>query len=450
MTLTKVTDRMTIGTPDNLKDFGAVGDVFLEDGTLNPSPTDDTAAIQAALDASLDLYIPDGTYNITAGLTCTGKRRIIYCSPRSAISYSGPTSGVALTIGDGGSTVTLNNVITNLRLIDATDGPVMVDALLALDACSYSSFYNLKTMSRNGVKISGGAGLRFDASVTPGVGSITNAFYSYRSAYCNKAIQFSVGAGANDNHFFGMQVAGAGTYAVKGEMAIDYPTGATSNSVNFFGGSIQAYKRGVVMGAPPSSWKLDGLYFEGLPDGSIIEEHASAKRVITITNCRFKGAVATNAHIVSTATGLWDIRNTEFHDAPLIELNNVSAIVTLSTNSPVGGFAEVVETLSSRWIETAIDGTGNYELNQGQGVVQNNQFTLPQAQVGEVSVPGAGNVAVTFATAWPAGSTVKVSATLVSSSSDGAVSVGTVGISGFTLYNHNTTTKNISWVASRV
>ena len=42
----------------SVKDFGAVGD----------GVTDDTAAIQAAIDAEVPLYMPDGEYLITAGL----------------------------------------------------------------------------------------------------------------------------------------------------------------------------------------------------------------------------------------------------------------------------------------------------------------------------------------------------------------------------------------------
>lgn len=46
---------------DSVKDFGAVGD----------GVTDDTAAIQAALDAGGDIYFPAGRYKVTAQLTAT-------------------------------------------------------------------------------------------------------------------------------------------------------------------------------------------------------------------------------------------------------------------------------------------------------------------------------------------------------------------------------------------
>lgn len=55
MALTKAHNRMIEGAAVNVKDFGAVGD-----GT-----TDDTAAIQAAIDASNHIFIPDGHYLVS-------------------------------------------------------------------------------------------------------------------------------------------------------------------------------------------------------------------------------------------------------------------------------------------------------------------------------------------------------------------------------------------------
>jgi hypothetical protein len=59
MALTKVNNRMVDGAVASVIDFGAVGD-----GT-----TDDTAAIQAALNASNTVYLPAGSYKITDQLT---------------------------------------------------------------------------------------------------------------------------------------------------------------------------------------------------------------------------------------------------------------------------------------------------------------------------------------------------------------------------------------------
>jgi hypothetical protein len=53
----------------SVKDFGAKGDAVFDSGSNTWSGTDDTAAFQAALDAGVAIFIPQGNYRITSELT---------------------------------------------------------------------------------------------------------------------------------------------------------------------------------------------------------------------------------------------------------------------------------------------------------------------------------------------------------------------------------------------
>ena len=69
MSLTKVTYSMIEGTPANVLDFGAVGD----------GVTDDTTAIQAAINSGAkNIYLPAGTYKTSATLLVSGSGITIY------------------------------------------------------------------------------------------------------------------------------------------------------------------------------------------------------------------------------------------------------------------------------------------------------------------------------------------------------------------------------------
>lgn len=66
MSLTKATYSMIKGAPANVLDFGAVGD----------GVTDDTAAIQAAINASYSVFFPEGTYVVSSTITLRATQNI--------------------------------------------------------------------------------------------------------------------------------------------------------------------------------------------------------------------------------------------------------------------------------------------------------------------------------------------------------------------------------------
>ena len=88
MALTKATYSMINGAPANVLDFGAVGN----------GSNDDTAAIQAALNAASAVYFPAGTYKVTDTLVIsTINRQYIYGNGRSSIiSYNAAANGEPL------------------------------------------------------------------------------------------------------------------------------------------------------------------------------------------------------------------------------------------------------------------------------------------------------------------------------------------------------------------
>lgn len=89
MSLTKVTYSMINGAASNILDFGATGD----------GVTDDTASIQAALNAAANcVYIPEGTYKITSALAIPARVSIVGDGRMSIIS---PDSCDGLTFAAG-------------------------------------------------------------------------------------------------------------------------------------------------------------------------------------------------------------------------------------------------------------------------------------------------------------------------------------------------------------
>ena len=151
MSLTKVTYSMINGAPINVKDFGAIGD-----GT-----TDDTAAIQAALDfaetTSTPIYVPTGVYRLTAGLvyndTAYGKGLQLYGDGMyETVFKMDANSQIMLTIqhavGGGGENYTSHGTIKNIGLQQFAARTSVTG--MRLSNCWYYTFENIDASNLSG------------------------------------------------------------------------------------------------------------------------------------------------------------------------------------------------------------------------------------------------------------------------------------------------------------
>jgi hypothetical protein len=158
----------------NVKDFGAKGDYYLTDGSVNPNATDDTAAIQAALDAQYvnraEIYFPAGGYKTTKPLH-------MWSSYYAAAPIS-PTI-----TGDGkGVTKIIKTTQTKSTLVNHTH----VDAILII-ANEWSKKGNPITVHTNGeqtccfkVRV---RGMDFE-SENKSTSRVDSAIWSYGLYFC--------------------------------------------------------------------------------------------------------------------------------------------------------------------------------------------------------------------------------------------------------------------------
>jgi hypothetical protein len=104
---------LKLGESISVKDFGATGD-----GT-----TDDTAAIQAAVDTGLAVFVPQGVYKITSPILSTGKSFILYGETYDAMTGKNneETNFTGSVINYFGS--------TSSRVIDVVNTPALTNQI---------------------------------------------------------------------------------------------------------------------------------------------------------------------------------------------------------------------------------------------------------------------------------------------------------------------------------
>ena len=194
MALTKTHNRMIAGSVANVFDFGAVGN-----GT-----TDDTAAIQAAIDSSasgITVLLPAGTYKVTDTILLkrTGVRLIGEGEGVTFVKYENAAGGVLFS-GDAAKTASTNTyercAITDLEILSsaaATDPDTCVD----LTSFSYGHF-SLQAQNRraNGVIFYG----QGNAGTSPYYNHIESTGLFGNTDYTQTAFKFAEGAWAGGSN----------------------------------------------------------------------------------------------------------------------------------------------------------------------------------------------------------------------------------------------------------
>lgn len=192
MTLTKAHNRMIAGSMANVLDFGAVGNGI----------TDDTAAIQAAIDSSasgITVLLPAGTYKVTSTILLkrTGVRLIGEGEGVTFVKYENAAGGVMFS-GDVGKTASLNTyercAITDLEILSSAADP---DICVDLTSFSYGHF-SLQAQNRraNGVIFYG----QGNAGASPYYNHIESTGLFGNSDYTQTAFKFVGGSWAGGSN----------------------------------------------------------------------------------------------------------------------------------------------------------------------------------------------------------------------------------------------------------
>jgi hypothetical protein len=125
----------------NALDYGAVGD-----GTTN-----NTTAIQAALDTGKSVFLPDGVYVIAGSLTMTSSGQVVYGSASggsgSVLKFTGGGSATGLTIGTAAPASAVTSVaIRDLQIqnLDRTGISLFIQnaSRLDIDSVTFATPYN--------------------------------------------------------------------------------------------------------------------------------------------------------------------------------------------------------------------------------------------------------------------------------------------------------------------
>ena len=142
----------------SVKDFGAVGD----------GVTDDTAAIQFALNTSIKKVVfPNGTYRVTSGLTSTTADREIVSDGGTIL---GDTNDIDILTVSGNRSVVRVNINGNNK---ARQGVVVTGSGCVIEGCDIRNLYGT-TLGANGIRATTSGGVIVRDNRIVGINALSN------------------------------------------------------------------------------------------------------------------------------------------------------------------------------------------------------------------------------------------------------------------------------------
>ncbi len=395
-------------------------------GARGDGATLNTVALQAWLDSTADLVLPDGVYNFNATINWTGNNKTITSGRGAFLNWVGGNTDEAFVIGDGNVTNTDRVVINSLRMID--NSPSGVDRLLYFNGANYGSYNDLYLASNitadNGVMLTNaGWGNTYNA---------TRIFKGYTG--------LELRTNSNAVTFYDFDANNLEKHGILRQ------EGQGGSVINFYGGAVESMNSGsgfgILIEAPVHSFSIDGMYFEANDQHIQVGGAGAFGQKFTITNSRFITGGGTASIEIVDAQAVYAERN-EFRNTPLVYLSDADASYFGTFNISSDGQTEIEATshgssLAQNWTFSAAKG------------LKFNDHKVPEIEIGTTAalVDNASET-VTFDVEFSGTPTV-VATGSAAGDADGMILTSAPSSTQVTIHNRSGTTMSIKWTAMYV